>query len=696
MQTPSTLTADPGDSHPEDAPVDGARGTGRSGSRQERPAEAAIEVNAVSALPPSDEAASPSGSHSHSHSPTLPEESSERDVETAAGTSGVPSQDEEVFDIEHMPVEDDPRKWSSARKWTQVFIVSYGALIPTMGANIFFPALDDLRVELNATPNQISLSVSTYILLQGLIPMLWSPISEIYGRKPCFLTGMALYTLAVGFTSLAPNMSTVIGLRILAAAGSSCTLSIAAGSLADMYEAEERGVVVGVYYSLPITGPAIAPIIGGALTEAAGWKATFWFSAAAGAVSFVLYLLFRETFRVERSGAWQKAKQQAIKKHQKHLQPTASALPASEQDSARAADETGKKLKWFDRRKGTTDGGDEPQQTPEAAVHPPMQVPDYRGADDQLDEKRGGSDGARRPPVRRQLSNRLSRTGSRAAGGRVLTRDGQEITFKPSLKDISPHGSAAYVLSKPHNLAALFYSGINFAAQYALSLTTTQTFTAPPYHFSPILVGCVLLALGVGGMAGSIVGGKLSDRRLRYVAKKIGRKAPPEERLRTVVIPMLCVVPIFAGYGWALEKHANVAVPVVLLFLLGYTQIHSYSSCLAYTVDSNPGRSSGAVATNSAFRGLLAFIASQVSPSILRRVNNGPLDSGWAVIIAVSTVALLVVMHRGSYWRDDAWRWPRFWRREQWRRGRQGGVAWIKQKRLQEEANDAGKGQSVQ
>lgn len=39
----------------------------------------------------------------------------------------------------------------------------------------------------------------------------------------------------------------------------------------------------------------------------------------------------------------------------------------------------------------------------------------------------------------------------------------------------------------------------------------------------------------------------------------------------------------------------------------------SYSSILAYIVDANRGRSSTAVATNSAFRGFSAFVATEVA-----------------------------------------------------------------------------------
>ncbi|CAO1616497.1 unnamed protein product [Sympodiomycopsis kandeliae] len=593
--------------------------------------------------------------------------------------------------IEDTPVADDPRHWSAARKWSIVAIVSYGALTPTMGQSMFFPAIEDMKRDLGATEQDISLSVSLYILAQGLFPLLWSPASELIGRKPCFIAALTLYTIFTGFTALANNMATVIALRTLAASASSVALAVAAGTLSDLFVVEERGVVVGLYYAIPISGPALAPIIGGALTEASGWKAVFWFLAAAGASSALAYCCMKETFRTERSAAWQKARAEALKKmehdgeseKQPETLPDAaveradpSARPAATSESKASHDKDshhqphavpeyrGPGLEYLQSHPEDTSG--------DASHHPRA-----HGKDASLGQQSTAADTSVQRPtgLGRVISHR-----SIHAAGRVRTRDGGEIKFKPSLSDVSPLRSAAYVLSKPHNLAALIYSGISFAAQYSLSFTATTTFVEAPYNYSPILIGCVLLALGVGGMVGSIIGGKISDLRLRKVMKATGSKAPSEVRLRTILIPMILTPPAYVAYGWLTEKHVNIAGPVTMLFVIGYAQIHSYSVDLSYLVDSNPGRSSGAVAVNSAFRGTLAFIASEVSSPILNAVGNGPLQTGWAVLMVFTVVLLIITSQRGEQWRSPEWRWPRVWRVSEWKRGREGGTYWIRQK----------------
>lgn len=428
--------------------------------------------------------------------------------------------------------------------------------VPAMAANAYFPAISDLEMELNASQSAITLSLSLYILFQGTVPLLWSPISELIGRKMVFCVAMALFTISSGFVSLAPNMATVIGLRAVAAAGSSACLSIAAGTLADLFEVEERGVIVGIYYCAPITGPAIAPILGGAFTELGGWRAVFYFLAALGAASFLGYCCMKETFRTERSAAWQKARKNAIGKADAQAAEKGGQHGEGQSKTAHFLQGV-KHLVHMDTRTSsdkTSESGAEMPSRP----HAPHQPPSFYGPADEyalthlethadrpvdmgnrrvtLSHQAEAADG--RPRVQRRDTLRRVMSTHSMQVGRITTRDGAEVNFKPSLADVSPLGSATYVLKQPHNLAALLYSGTAFAAQYSLSYTATTTFQAAPYNFSPILIGCLLLSLGAGGVVGSVIGGRISDHRLRVIAAKTGKRAEPEERLKTIIIPV--------------------------------------------------------------------------------------------------------------------------------------------------------------
>ena len=65
--------------------------------------------------------------------------------------------------------------------------------------------------------------------------------------------------------------------------------------------------MMGIYYAAPLLGPSLGPLIGGILTQVFSWRATFWFLVIFGGLSLLSFLFFKDTFRRERSKAYQSA-----------------------------------------------------------------------------------------------------------------------------------------------------------------------------------------------------------------------------------------------------------------------------------------------------------------------------------------------------------------------------------------------------
>jgi len=84
-------------------------------------------------------------------------------------------------------------------------------------------------------------------------------------------------------------------------------------------------------------------------------------------------------------------------------------------------------------------------------------------------------------------------------------------------------------------------------------------------------------------------------------------------RLQSTKIGMAALpLPILA-YGWMCQKGVHVSGPIIMLFIAGAGVNWTYSSTLAYVVDTNAGRAASAIAVNSMYRGISGFITSEVS-----------------------------------------------------------------------------------
>ncbi|EJD50729.1 MFS general substrate transporter [Auricularia subglabra TFB-10046 SS5] len=224
------------------------------------------------------------------------------------------------LDIEHAPVLDDPRAWSAVRKSMTLILVSTATLVANMAVNIYTPALNNIKAALGATDVEMSLSVALFIVIQGTTPLLWSVIGELKGRKFAYVGSLLMFTVGCAGAAASRNVGVLIAMRLLQGLGSSVAAASGAATLADIYDKRERGTKLGIYYSIPVLGPTLGPLIGGIIVDISNWRATFWFLVIAGGVLLLSFLfLFRETFRPERSLAYQRALKHALKKAPTHI-----------------------------------------------------------------------------------------------------------------------------------------------------------------------------------------------------------------------------------------------------------------------------------------------------------------------------------------------------------------------------------------
>ena len=84
----------------------------------------------------------------------------------------------------------------------------------------------------------------------------------------------------------------LIVFRILSGGAAASVQAVGAGTVADIWQPQERGRAMGVFYIGPLCGPGLAPVIGGALTQGLGWRSTLWFLAIFGGVMLILIFFF--------------------------------------------------------------------------------------------------------------------------------------------------------------------------------------------------------------------------------------------------------------------------------------------------------------------------------------------------------------------------------------------------------------------
>ncbi|KAF8959126.1 major facilitator superfamily domain-containing protein [Flammula alnicola] len=521
--------------------------------------------------------------------PPLVKSQTEASIALSTTSTVTPDPEPLTFDIEHMPVKNDPRSWSPLRKAP---LISSAAMVAALAANIQNPAVQQMEADLPATSSQFSLSISLFILTQGLMPLIWSAVSEVKGRKLVYILSLALFTLGSLIVALSQHIGTVIGFRCLQAAGSSAVMSIGAATLADIFEPSERGAKMGVYYVAPLLGPALGPIAGGVLTSVWNWRAIFWFlSIVCGTTLLCFILFFHDTFRCERSLTYQKVLKQRLR--------ASTLLPLA-----------------YPNKSSTVGKGC-------------------------LQANKSDID------IEKVAAKSTVEEVQREAIAAALP------TVHLSVKDVNPFKPLFQVLRRMNNLLVLLSSGLLYSYGFVVLYATSITLSSQ-YGYNPLKIGLVAIAFGAGSVAGSVLGGRWSDRQLRRLRAANGGKGSPEMRLQSTIIGMIFLPPSVLGLGWIYKSHLSVAVICLFLFLGGFFWIWIYSSSLAYVVDANIGRSSTAVAGNSAFRGIFAFMAIEVAVPLQDVLGDGWMYTVWAGVVSLGCLCILLVWWKGEQWRLEA------------------------------------------
>ncbi|KAJ7592852.1 MFS general substrate transporter [Mycena floridula] len=190
--------------------------------------------------------------------------------------------------------------YSHSQKWFLVCMVALAGLCSPLPANIYFPALPLLTSEFHRSVEQLNLSVTVYLVFQGVSPLLWGTLSDRWGRRPIIIACLAILAIAsIGLARVSTSAFwLLLLLRCIQSAGCSSTIALGAGVIGDISTPKDRGGFFGLFTLGAMLGPSLGPIVGGVLAEHLGWRAIFWFLFIFAAVCLSVIVLFLpETLR---------------------------------------------------------------------------------------------------------------------------------------------------------------------------------------------------------------------------------------------------------------------------------------------------------------------------------------------------------------------------------------------------------------
>ncbi|PON25566.1 major facilitator superfamily transporter [Trichoderma gamsii] len=193
---------------------------------------------------------------------------------------------------------ENPKNWLLKRKWAAVFCVSCFTLISPVASSMVAPGLPQISKDLHITEEiESALVLSIFVAAYALGPLMWGPLSELYGRTIILQISNLWFLLFNLGCGLARTEAQMFVFRFLAGIGGSAPLAIGGGVLGDLFNAEQRGKAMSIYSLMPLLGPALGPIAGGWVTDRTTWRWVFYSTTiACGVIQTAGVFFLQETY----------------------------------------------------------------------------------------------------------------------------------------------------------------------------------------------------------------------------------------------------------------------------------------------------------------------------------------------------------------------------------------------------------------
>ncbi|HEX5251638.1 MAG TPA: MFS transporter [Gaiellales bacterium] len=142
--------------------------------------------------------------------------------------------------------------------------------------------ISDISHDLNTTVQGVQITITLFLLIMAVMMIPCSKLTDRWGRKRCFLLGLALYGVGALLSAVAPGLPLLIlGNSVLEGVGTALLIP-PVYILATIWfrDLTSRAWAFGAISGMGGVGSAAGPLIGGVITTGISWRAAFIFQAA--------------------------------------------------------------------------------------------------------------------------------------------------------------------------------------------------------------------------------------------------------------------------------------------------------------------------------------------------------------------------------------------------------------------------------
>jgi EmrB/QacA subfamily drug resistance transporter len=171
------------------------------------------------------------------------------------------------------------------RRLIVLLICSSSLFLAYLDTTILSVALPTISRDLHAGLASLQWVTDVYLLVLSALLILAGSTADRFGRKKLFMTGLAWFSAGSFLCSFAPNVGTLVALRMLQAVGGSMLTPVSLSIVRNVFtDPKERAQALGIWSGIFGVASACGPIAGGILVSSVGWRSVFWVNVPIGVI----------------------------------------------------------------------------------------------------------------------------------------------------------------------------------------------------------------------------------------------------------------------------------------------------------------------------------------------------------------------------------------------------------------------------
>ena len=187
------------------------------------------------------------------------------------------------------------------RKWRALIVVCVAIFMLLLDITVVNVALPEIQKALHSSFTDLQWVVDAYALTLASVMLNAGSLGDWLGRKRVFLAGIGLFTIASALCGSATSPLFLNLARGAQGIGGAIMFAVSLAILAQEFHGRERGTAFGIWGATIGAAVAIGPLVGGALTEWAGWRWIFFVNLPIGVLCILVGVQVLHESRDEQS-----------------------------------------------------------------------------------------------------------------------------------------------------------------------------------------------------------------------------------------------------------------------------------------------------------------------------------------------------------------------------------------------------------